>query len=364
MFKIIDLYITKNFLHTFLYLSALICSIIYIFDTIELLRISSSKNIAFSTLLLMGILKLPMHLQKIFAFLILISSLTTFVKMNKSNELAILKVSGYSIWRIMRAPIIASFVLGILCMTLLNPLSSWTFHKYQKLEAINFKGIKSNIALGQNGLWIKQAHNGKTDSIVHALRISIDLKQLFDVTFYFFDDNNKFLYRLDTDIASLKDHSWHIEKAEKISDQLPSEHIENLTIKTNLSFEQIQESLIPPETISFWELPHFINIAQNSGLSAVKHILYLYKLIALPFLCIATMLLGISFSEHSSRFSQLHKQIPACLFIGFIMYFISDFMFALAVSGKINCIASVIAPIAIILAIAIYILLHNEEIKA
>ena len=45
---------------------------------------------------------------------------------------------------------------------------------------------------------------------------------------------------------------------------LPGDQPEYL-LKTNLTPEQVRESFATPETVPFWELPTYINIAEHAG---------------------------------------------------------------------------------------------------
>ena len=55
-------------------------------------------------------------------------------------------------------------------------------------------------------------------------------------------------------------------------------------VKTNLTSAQVRESFSTPETVPFWDLPAYIEIAERSGLVAAGYKLQYQILIARPFL--------------------------------------------------------------------------------
>ena len=55
-------------------------------------------------------------------------------------------------------------------------------------------------------------------------------------------------------------------------------------LKTGLTPEQVRERFATPETVPFWQLPLYIDIANHAGLTAAGYRLQFQKLLARPFL--------------------------------------------------------------------------------
>ena len=68
-----------------------------------------------------------------------------------------------------------------------------------------------------------------------------------------------------------------------VSGAPPRDH-ETYLVKTNLTAAQVRESFSTPETVPFWDLPAYIEIAERSGLVAAGYKLQYQILIARPFL--------------------------------------------------------------------------------
>ena len=79
------------------------------------------------------------------------------------------------------------------------------------------------------------------------------------------------------------------------------ESFARIEMPTNLTARKIQDSFAAPETMSFWELPSFIRLLENSGFSALRHRLYFDALLARPLLFAAMVLIAASFSLRMQR---------------------------------------------------------------
>lgn len=85
------------FLNTLLLLAALL-GIIYLFDTVELIRRASKiEQVPLGAVLRMGLFKLPEVGQVLFPFAILFGAMFTFWQLNRRSELVVLRASGFSV---------------------------------------------------------------------------------------------------------------------------------------------------------------------------------------------------------------------------------------------------------------------------
>ncbi len=94
-------------------------------------------------------------------------------------------------------------------------------------------------------------------------------------------------------------------------------------LKTSLTPEQARESFATPETVSFWELPTYITIADHAGLIAVGYRFQLQKLLAQPFLLAAMVFLAAAVSLRFFRFGGVQKMILSGVASGFLLYVLS-----------------------------------------
>jgi lipopolysaccharide export system permease protein len=88
----------------------------------------------------------------------------------------------------------------------------------------------------------------------------------------------------------------------------PSERSEYI-LKTSLTPEQVRESFATAESVPFWDLPLYIEIAEHSGLGAASYRLQYQKLLARPFVLASMVLLAAAVSLRFFRFAGVEKMI-------------------------------------------------------
>ena len=356
-------YIARNFLQSFFVLFGLFLLLILLFDTVELLRRAAAKpEITFSMIMEMAFLKLPHMGQQAFPFAILFGGMAAFWRLTRNHELVITRAAGVSVWQVLLPVIGIAFLLGFFQIGVLNPLASTTVSRFERIEAVNLKGQKSFLALSKNGLWLRQA-NTEGQSVVHSnfvLQVGKDV-ELRDVIVFNYKGTDRFSGRIDAEKTLLEDGFWHMTNAWVHTPEEPRRFEKDYWLATDLTFNRIQDSFAPPETMSFWELPEFIGTLENAGFSAIRHRLYWHSLLASPFLMCAMVLIAATFTLRHSRQGGGAYIIGGGVLTGFILYFFSDIVFALGLSDSIPIILAAWTPSGVATLLGLATLLHLED---
>ena len=359
----LSFYIGRNFLLSFAILFALFLLLIVIFDSVELLRRAAVKpNVSFGMIMEMAFLKLPHMGQKAFPFAALFGAMVVFWKLTRSQELVIIRAAGVSAWQFLFPVIALAVLLGVFQVSVLNPLASTTLTRYERLEAVNLKGRKSFLAISQGGLWLRQA-NAEGQSVVHSEFIlqAKNEVELRNVIVFNYEGADKFRSRIDAQLARLEDGFWHLKNAWVYDPEALPQFEKDYWLATDLTLSKIQDSFAPPETMSFWDLPGFINTLEKAGFSAVRHRLYLHTLLAAPLLMCAMVLIAATFTLRHSRRGGTTFIISGGVLTGFILYFFSDIVFALGLSDSIPVILAAWTPAGVATLLGLAMLLHLED---
>jgi len=213
-----------------------------------------------------------------------------------------------------------------------------------------------------SGLWLKQK-NKDSEAIIHALRSSQSegKAEIFDVIIFIYKDG-KFATRIDADKAELNSGYWFLQKAILSFPNKNSEKTEGYKLKTTLTANQIQASFSPPESISFFKLPEFIENLEATGFPSVKHRIYWHSLLVSPLLLCAMVLIAASFSlRFSNRRGKAGGLIAFSILSGFLIYFLSNIVTAFGMSGAIPIQMATWSVPTISTLIGITALLHLEE---
>lgn len=359
----LSLYIGRHFLTHFLILMLVFLGLIYLIDSIELLRRSSNKEgITAFIALKMALLKLPHLGQETFPFAVLFAGMSSFSRLTRSHELVVTRAAGVSAWRFMAPAILVAFLLGLFQIMVINPLGSATLSAYEQMESRYFDGKSNSLSLSDTGLWLRQS-NEDGQSVLHARYVlqqenAIDLN---DISIFIYKDADFFSHRIQADRASLEDGFWHLYDVQIHIPDKPTEYSEELWFETDLTLNKIQDSFASPETMSFWSLPGFIDTMEKAGFSGKRHKLHWHSLLSAPFLLCAMVLIAATFTLRHTRKGGTTYVVAGGMMTGFILYFFSDIAMALALSGSIPVLLAAWAPACICLLLGAAMILHLED---
>lgn len=155
---ILSRYIGFAFFRNTLFLLCALMGIIYLFDTVELIRRAAKfDNVPLTLVLRMGALKLPEVVQILFPFAILFGAMFTFWQLNRRQELVIVRSAGFSVWQFLAPVIGVALFIGVLQVGVLNPIGALFVGKYEQLENTHLKRRSNQIAIFKEGLWLRQS---------------------------------------------------------------------------------------------------------------------------------------------------------------------------------------------------------------
>ena len=132
-----------------------------------------------------------------------------------------------------------------------------------------------------------------------------------------FDESGHFRDRIEAKSATLEAGYWRLEEARFFASGVQPADRDTYRLKTNLTPAQVGESFATPETVPFWQLPSYIELAENAGLAAAGYRLQYYQLLALPFYLAAMVLLAASVSLRFFRMGGVQKVVLGGIAAGF-----------------------------------------------
>ncbi len=339
--------------------------LVMLLDTVELTRRTANKpNVSFANVLEMALMKAPEMAIRILPFAVLIGAMMALTKLTRRSELVAARAAGVSVWQFLRPGWMVTLVIGILFVTIFNPIASSMLSRFEQLEARHISGKASVLSLSSSGLWLRDfdtTKKGKPERIFHAQSLDQQTITMRDVIIFQFKEDSKFIGRMDAESAKLRQGHWELNKVIRSQTGKPSEKSETLNLSTELTFEQIQDSFASPETLSFWELPEFIGLLEEAGFSALRHKLHFQVMLALPLLLIGMVFIAATFSLRAPRKGKIVLLVAGGIISGFFIYFLSDLVHAMGLSGSLPLIvAAWVPPIATLLT-GIWMMLHLEH---
>jgi len=308
----------------------------------------------------MAVLQMPVIGIKMLPFAVLLGGVYCFVRLSRSQELVATRAAGVSAWDFLLPPLAVAVAFGVFVVMAVTPVSSAMLNQFSALEAKYIKGQASQLSISANGLWLRQGDR-RQQSVIHALTVADQGVHLDDVIVFLYGEKDHVMGRIEAKSAQLGDGAWILKNAwVSGADGIPH-HYDRYPAKTTLTPSQIQESFAPPDTLSFWALPHFIQSAESAGFSAIRYRLYLYSLLTLPVLLAAMVFMAASFSLKLSRGGGLGRVVLISALSGFGVYFFTDLTRALGQTAILPAWLAATAPALAAILIGMTLVFHQED---
>jgi lipopolysaccharide export system permease protein len=316
-------YFGLRFLSAALAVFAGILALTTLIDYVELMRRASDiPNVSALLVAKTSLYRVPQVAERLMPFCVLIGAMSCYLNLSRRLELVVARAAGMSAWQFVSPAVIAAFLLGIAFTTIYNPISAVLQERSKRFEFELFGEAPKSLGGNSGTFWIRQ-HTDEGQAIINAVSSREQGFQLSAVTIFTFDTEGRFKARIEAKVAMLETKVWRLLDTRVYPlGGSPSDQA-TLLLATNLTREQVRESFATPETVPFWELPQYINIAEHAGLVAVGYRLQFQKLLAKPFLLAAMVLLAAAVSLRFFRFGGVQKMVLTGIAAGFLLYVLS-----------------------------------------
>ena len=331
-------YLGRQYLISFLIVISVLLLVIYLIDTMELIRRAASHpEVTFAQIAKMSFFQLPDVGQQLFQFAVLFGGLYTFWRLTRTSELVVLRAVGVSAWEFLMPAILVAVAIGIAKVTLINPIGSAFSAKFEQMDNTLLRGKTSTIDVAAGGLWLRE--NGiNSYTIIHARNVDSAAWRLKDVSIFFLTDADQLTGRLDAPEAALKGKNWIVDDGKFNYPNYPDEPptaVPHTVIPTDMTPRKIAEIFQSPKSHSFWTIQHYIHSMEATGISAVRLRLQYLELIADPFLFSGLILIGAAAALRQTRRGGTLYVIATGIVAAFALFFLGNVIRALGESETI-----------------------------
>ncbi len=343
---------------------AVVSSVIVLVDLVEVSRsLAGRDDIGFPQLLELTLLKSPAIILLLLPFVFLFGSMGAFVTLNRAGELIAMRAAGVSAWQFILTPAAAAFLIGLLSIGLLNPLSATLNARFEERRA----ALRNDGLPGSTGeIWLRQG-DGVSQMVIHAaskdlvggaihLRgVSIFIQSVGEA------GGLEFTRRIDADEALLMPGYWRLTRAREARAGSESIRSEVLLLPSTMDRRSAMEKFVTPGAVAFWDLPATIKSAELAGYSPAAYQLRLQQLSATPLLLAAMTMLAATFCLRLWRLGDLAGLAGLGVALGFAFFFLNQFCGALGLTDIIPVMLAAWAPPLLAFLSAVTLLFYTED---
>lgn len=356
--RVFGTYVARRFVSTTAAVFVGMFMLVILIDYIELTRRSANVgDFPAWFIALTSFYRVPQITERLLPFTILVATMIVYLGLSRRNELIIARAAGMSAWQFIMPTVIAALLVGVLAAGVYNPLATIAGEQAKQMEASIF-GASSGANLSR--FWLRQ-RSGDDQSIIYAASSQNQGESLTGVSAFLFDREGRFTSRIEAESARLEEGQWRLRNVRVYSPLTPPRESAFYLLKTDLSPTQIRESLATPETVSFWALPRFIDLAERAGLVAAGYRFQYQSLLARPFMLAAMVLLAASVSLRFFRFGGVQRMILSGIAAGFLLYILSKVAEDLSKAALMPAVTAAWSPVLIGSLTGILVLLFQED---
>lgn len=352
-------YLTKYFARTILSVFGTFFFLVLTLDFVELMRRAGDSPLATTPKVIqLAFFRVPAVAEQIFPFAVLFGGMFALLTLSRKLELVVARSVGVSAWQFLQPATLVALLIGVLSVTIYNPLAAEMKRRATALEAAIF--ARAGQAMSGQDIWIRQ-RSVDGQAIIRAAAALPEGNGLSQVTIFAFNPEGGFSERIEAREAVLNKGYWELTDARVISATEEPQAYKSFLVATTLEPEQMRQSFTPPDSVGFWSMPSVIERTQKAGLDTTRYELRYQSLMARPLLLLAMVLVAASVSLRFFRFGGVTKLVIGGVAAGFVLYVATQLSEELGASGIVNPPVAAWLPAIVGTLLGALALLHQED---
>ena len=334
-------------------------AIIFVADFTENLRkYIDYNNFSFATVFIISLCKQPFFLMEASPFIVLFSSFYTIRSIVLQRELDIYRSSGISIWKFLTPFLLVVFLWGSMLTFGMSYLSSKFLTQKDTLE----QALVDNTIVNENVIWMIDKQNASYQHFIMLQEmkkkgnlVSLVNPNVFEVR----NDSLKKMWIAQTGL--IRGNELILYKViEYDRNKIYAQEAEEYKIILGNKNNDLNSLSLEPSRFSIYDFYSFIKNLDELNLDSKPYKSAFYNILTLPLIFMAMVIISTIFALSDLRRGKNLYAIFMTLSIGFILYFVLNFVNALGVAGVFPPLLAHLLSKSIALLIAVQFLLHKE----
>jgi lipopolysaccharide export system permease protein len=334
-------FIITVFLKSFIFVSLIVLSLVIVLNILTEIEFFREINVKFHTPIYLSFLNSPSLIFEMFPFVFLVCTQIFFINLLNNNQIQIFKYSGLRNSKIIAIISLFTFFIGILIITIFYNLSSNLKNVYLEIKNKYTSDDKYLAVITNNGLWIKDTVEGKTN-IIHATKMDGNI--LIDTTITQLNKQYDVAKHIQSEKINITNKNWlaHNVIIFEGNEGIKKEIFE---IYSNFDYKRIQGLFSNLSSLSLIELFNLRKNYLTLNYSTTEVNIQINKIISYPvYLSLMTILSAIIMFNTKSLKS-ITVKISIGLFMSVIIYYLNNFFHVMGKTEKFSIFFAVWVPI-------------------
>jgi len=287
---------------------------------------------------------------------VLIGAVVGVIDLQARRELTVIKATGMSIWRVLRAPTIAVLLAGLAVSLVAEGITTKINRDLSPSQPGGNRGITPS-----GDLWLEQGVAGQR-YVVTARHVLAGGTELDDVVIFLTDGD--LTGRIVSPVARLADGAWHLGKATRYRTDLPPEHLADFTLPTSTTPGDLRLKLSSTEDMTIFELAAALSTKLSDPEVESAVATRFMRLVTLPVLLVGSLFIAFAFTAGYRRSNGYGAAVLYGIVLGFVVFVITEMADRAGSAGVLDPTLAAVGPAFVAIVIGLTVLLRKEDGRA
>ncbi len=287
--KLLENYVAKRIIYATLLMMAVVAALAFIINFLGELRDVGEGDYGMPQAAFHALLELPFSISQLFPMLVLLGGLLGLGQLAALHELIVMRASGFSLFHMARAILLAVFVLAVLGFLLGEGLAP-QLHRLADVHKTT-EQTSGQALITATGLWLREQQD-----FIQIQRVMAH-KHLEGVTRYQFDTSHRMLSASFAESMDYQDGHWqvhHLVRTLFIGEQkTKSEKLAETVWDIKLNPAILNAGQSEPSEMSLNKLRYFAGHLMKNGLQAAQFQLSFWKRVLQPVSVLVMLFLAV-----------------------------------------------------------------------
>jgi lipopolysaccharide export system permease protein len=280
---------------------------------------------------------------------LLVGAIVGLLDLEARGEMTVIRASGMSVWRMLRAPLIAT-IFGIGALVVLLDTATVT--------AMRSLNLSLPQASRSGELWLEQRGNGEP-YVMLALHPHRGGTVLENVTFFLPDSLGG--PRLEAPLAELKSGAWLIPQGTRYSADNKPAPVTDLELPTDSTAGDLGARVASPSDLTIVELVRIATQRVSDPRLRSAVMMRFFDLILSPLMLAAALVIAFAFTGGYRRSNKYGATVLYGIVLGFMVYLAMEMATIAGSAGILQPAFAAFAPAFVAMIVGTTVLLFRED---
>lgn len=282
--------------------------------------------------------------------LVLIGAIVGLLNLQSTRELTVIRATGISIWRAMRAPVIAMLLLGAFVAAVVD---TGVVTLMRGLSPASQQTRTGN----SDPVWFEERQPGQR-YFMQAAFVDPGGESLQGVVVFMLETPR---LRIEAETARLEPGRWLLQNAAIFRSNSVPERAATYAVPTSSTRADIRARLSSVNDLTLFELASGLAGQRGDTSERAATQARLYKLIGLPLTLVGSLVIAFAFTSGYRRTNRYGASVLYGILLGFVVYAIAEMANRAAYAGAMQPAVAVLGPSLLAIVAGATVLLNRED---